>query len=337
MTLKLPVILLAVLSIALSDASAQSCVFSDGKTYRTAPNLESVPAAYRASAQCSRPKLSVDQYKGALKAQGMKAPTPEDVRLDGNLRRTTIHTSLGDVHIRWPRSVEDYFGKTPERAVQQAWRAAARALAQNSFPTRLRTVQYDWNIVFMDNVPAGQDISMGGCHPAWMRPPADIFVAGRRLASQCGPTPMPVGRASQQLAETLLHELGHAVEFQFMGDAFLLKQRWHNEGFATWFETLGSGYLQGASNVTRSKMRTRAASAFHPGWSPRIFRGSSEDYARSYAMVAALVDKGSILRLADTYKRMERDQVPLLQAVQREFGWNERQWVEQTAKMLGIE
>ena len=191
----------------------------------------------------------------------------------------------------------------------------------------------------MDDVPAGVDpgqLGAASCHPAWMRPPADIFVAAQRVATRCGYQRLNPAEASQELSQSLIHELGHAIEFEFMGRGFSRGQRWHSEGFARWFETLAGEYLSGRDRQkSKGEMRLLAKKATLSGWSPARFSGSAEDYARGYALIAVIAEGRSISRLSDVYKRMDRDSISLTEAVKRELGWDEAKWIEEAEKFVG--
>ncbi len=284
------------------------------------------------------PAITVEEYGAIRDSQSSNGERPNDVRLDGNLRSMDLSTPLGEVLIRWPRSVEQSLGLRPDKSVRDAWIAASRALA-SGFPTRLRSASYHWNMVFMDAVPGNVDPSgLGGsCHPAWMRPPADIFVAAERIASRCGTQRLSPKEISAELAEVLVHELGHAVEFQFADKGFGRMQRWHSEGFASWFESRAMQYLPGGGSdrkTSRAGLRLRAKVALTPNWRPSHFQGASEDYARGYAMIAVIAEGKSITRLVDVYKRMSKENVDLITAVQKELSWNEEKWVAEAIKFL---
>lgn len=298
-------------------------------------NLGVVGSAYAQPAP--PPGFSVHDYS-VLMQQGKDGSARAVQReLEGAEQRARIPTSFGVVDLRWNRSVESLFGRSPQRAVQDAWTAAARALAQNSFPAELRSAQYDWHVLIMDRVPAGLDIAGGSgtCHPAWMRPPAEIFVAAKRVATRCGRTSLSPEEAAKELGQSLVHELGHAVEFVFMGKGFARGQRWHAEGFARWFETLAGEYFIGRGRqVTRPEMLKLARAVYQPSWQPHYFSGSAEDYARAYALVGAIASNRSISRLSDIYRRMDRDRITFEQAVERELGWSRDAWAKETERFL---
>jgi hypothetical protein len=362
------VALSALVSFAQRDAVAECLYLDPSGIYRTVASEDLVPPEFSAIAKCSRPRegtsiksapspalhtaspaqnstpphnytgsYTVNEYGEALKSSDNQVTRPDEVVLNGNIREMKISTSLGDVQLRWPRSVEDLFGKNPDKAVRDAWAAGARVLSQQSFPSRLRSAKYQWNVVFMDEVPASVMPSLSGsCHPAWMRPPADIFVSASSVASNCSPEFKSPKEANALLARALVHELGHAVEFQLADKGFPFLERWNSEGFATWFETHAGQSFVGRDKVyNRSMFREQAKEQLTPNWRPSAFNGSSEDYMRSYALISVIADGRSLSRLTDLYLRMAREQISLTVAVKRELGWDEGQWVAEARRYLG--
>ena len=169
-----------------------------------------------------------------------------------------------------------------------------------------------------------------------MRPPADIFVAASSVASNCSPEFKSPQEANSLLARALVHELGHAVEFQLAEKGFPFLERWNSEGFASWFKTHAGQSFVGRDKVyNRSMFRAQAKELLTPDWRPSAFNGSSEDYMRSYALVSVIADGRSLSRLTDLYRRMASDQISLTVAVKRELGWDEEQWVAEARRYLG--
>src|SRR5262245_21610809 len=62
-----------------------------------AKSMLEIPRDSRASAQCRSAKENSFLAK------------PEDIKLSGNVREDQINSTLGQVHLRWPRSVEGLF------------------------------------------------------------------------------------------------------------------------------------------------------------------------------------------------------------------------------------
>ena len=72
-------------------------------------------------------------------------------------------------------------------------------------------------------------------HTAVMNPPADIYID---LSSFEG------SNRRDALVSTLVHEIAHGLEFSLMNQGMHRRLRWHEEGFAMWFEReFKSAYL----------------------------------------------------------------------------------------------
>ncbi len=244
-------------------------------------------------------------------------------------------TELGQVEIVSAELLSHYVPGDAVDSIQKAFARAAAILEFGKFPISTRKTKYDWRLFVEDS---NQDrehsgfVSSERCHTAWMGPPANVFLAVDRLINQCGGD---IRRSTQEvlqaLDETLVHEIGHAVEFRMMGKGFSKRQRWHSEGFATWFEALPSGQNFSAKIFNLLK---EAKQSFDPNWQPSMFSGSKDDYSRSFSMIAALADKHSTLGVIECYKRMGDSQIRLEQAVEAQFGWSLPRWIEETRVFL---
>ena len=252
--------------------------------------------------------------------------------------RQLIQTPLGEVAMRWPRAGVSTETVRASESVRIAWSAVAGALGQLGFPERVRSANYDWNLVLQNGVPTGGKgrlLSSAHCHTAWMGPPADIVINYDRLLDPCGGATSE-SVPSQVLTGALIHEIAHAVEFQLLGSAFSRRQRWHSEGFATWFESV---VIDGMPNLKHrqalnSELRERAKRVFRESWSPYTFDGSPADYAKSFALISTLVDVHGVSGLVAVYNRMSQDNCVLAQAVEREFGWDQKEWWHQARQLL---
>lgn len=253
--------------------------------------------------------------------------------------RELIPTPLGEVAMRWPRAGVSTGTVKAVEAVRKAWGAVAGALGQLGFPERVRTANYDWNLVLQNGVPSGGKgrlLSSAQCHTAWMGPPADIVVNYDRLLEPCGAV---VGERppTQILTGALIHEIAHAIEFQLLGKAFSRRQRWHSEGFATWFESVvvdGMPELK-HRQALNEELKARAKRVFRENWSPYTFDGSPADYAKSFALISAIVEQKGVRGLVAVYERMAMNNCVFSEAVQLEFGWDQREWWHQARAALG--
>jgi len=307
----------------------EMCMYTDSRgVIQQVQGKNSVPLDFKESARC------FPVQKGRYLAP------PDQVEISGSERRVEMSSSVGRITLRWPRASERLFGRTPERAMADAGRAVSRALRSSGFPTGLRGLDLDWNVVFMDaEVPGTQIPSylVNNCHPAWMTPPANIYVVSQRVAAGCGgASPPRPSEVDAKLAEVLIHEMGHAVEAKLLGARFTTaRNRMRSEGFATWFESFASDFSSVIRKGTVREQHFRAAkqSISH---SPDsfVFRGSGADYARASLYFHAIVDGASIYRLMSVYKRMEKDNLSFLDAVERELRWSPRIMNQQIGRVL---
>ena len=73
-----------------------------------------------------------------------------------------------------------------------------------------------------------------------MTPPANIYVVAQRVVAGCGGSKkVKTSVADSELAEVLLHEMGHSIEYQLLAQG-IGRERARSEGFATWFEQYAS-------------------------------------------------------------------------------------------------
>jgi len=260
---------------------------------------------------------------------------PHQVHLSGAARDFNFSTAFGALRIRWQVASTDYFGKEPYYVVKESWDQAARTLARRQFPSALRSSPYDWNLVFMDEAATEQSYPFGNkdCHPAWIRPPADIFVSAYYIGTSCRQGKLPVQEARNRLKGTLYHEFGHAIEYQLLGAAVKSAERYHSEGFAEWFEVQAlsdhglGGYAQ--------EIRTGAKKDFLESWNPKSFSGSTADYHQAYILIEAIVKRRGLLALLRVYSLINKKGMPFDLAVKQEIGWTNAQWMNEAAVLVG--
>ncbi len=266
--------------------------------------------------------------------------SPEQIALDGNKRIVDLAspTGSGRIKLRWQREVEQMFNKSPERAVIEALQATARVLKTAGFPSKLQNLNLDWNIVFLDSELSTTEVPaqlISNCHPGWMRPPADIYIVAERVVSGCAEAPRVSGEiANADLAELLLHEIGHVVEHAFH-DQRLERSAFRSEGFATWFATFAADY---SSMIPRGSViqeqKIIALKSLHESPNNFIFQGSALDYARSSMYFHALVDKKRVHGLMRVYDTMLSKQLDFHSAVKDVFGWDAKQYNLEVTKFL---
>ncbi|WKZ57374.1 MAG: hypothetical protein QY326_01530 [Bdellovibrionota bacterium] len=316
-----------VVSLAATAVIAeQRCVYLDsrGQT-KVVRSINQVPAQSRGRARC-----------GEI-MQNMHLAAPQEVELGATVRRDSIATSLGRVELRWPRKIETLFGRTPQRAVAESMQAASRALKGRGFPIELQRLDVQWQMVFLDeDLPETQIPAylVSNCHPAWMTPPTNLYVVAQRVVAGCGGSSK--GKASVndgELASVLLHEIGHAVEYQMLqgkGDA----DRMRAEGFASWFEQY-SGDFSPLIAEDAAKRRYFAMAKASIGRSSFFeFDGSGAAYARASLIFHALVDRKGFEGLRAAYSHMANSGAGLLQALEALYDWNQQKIESESLRIL---
>lgn len=311
------------ISAALAEQTACLYQSSDGKIHKV-DSLSDVPHSRRKQAKC----FNVDE--------GSYLARPEDITLKGNLRREDITTSLGRMKIRWPRKVETLFGRTPMRAITDVAETVSRALKTSAFPAFVQNIDIEWQVVFLDqDLPATEIPAhlLRNCHPGWMTPPSNIYIVAQRVAGACSGNTKQAQVADEQLAEVILHEFGHAIEFILLRSEFG-GNRARAEGFATWFEMFASKY---STIVSQSKLKNktyqlaRLAIKDSPGFN---FSGSLQDYARASMYFEAIEQRSGVIGLMKVYKAMATQQSNFFIAVDAELNLSHEKLELEILKLL---
>ncbi len=247
-----------------------------------------------------------------------------------------VKTELGNVFLRYPRNAVVLKVLSPVTSIRRSWEAGALAVLELGLPPLPKEDYPEWNVILTDQTRLevnGSRVSSAFCHTALMGPPADIVIDGYRLLHPCDGT--PVSNPERALQRSLVHEIGHGVEYQLLGNGFSRRQRWHAEGFATWFETWATGKLRGEdSGKVQRLMREKAAKSFHKNWRPYLFLGSPEDYLTSYALIASVAERRPVADLVAVYRRSSEENLTLEQAVERQLGLNFEQWMAEAQAFL---
>lgn len=272
-----------------------------------------IPPASLATAQCY-----LKGGNGALAA-------PQEIELKGAVRSDTIASGVGPVKLKWPRKVEQLFGRTPQRAVSEAARTLARVVRSSGFPIALQNLNLPWEIVFLDEeLPATQipTYLISNCHPAWMTPPANLYIVSQRVAAGCGGQRRAQEVADSELIQVLLHEMGHAVEhFILRGEGS--SDRMRAEGFASWFEAFASDR---SSLVTRGAAKARyviqARESFRQSPGAFDFRGTPADYGRASLYFHAIVERRGVGGLMSVYQLIAARKGNFYQAVAHALNWD---------------
>lgn len=345
----------ALLSVAVGDGAAaprELCVFvgSDGVVSQV-NSIDEVPSAYRAGTRCfsesikpERPRNpAVNRPHGPTEIGRQRTyvdlVAPEAIALDGAIRRVDMPSSIGRIRLRWPRSVETLFGRTPERAMAEAARAVSRAVKASGFPPGVSSLDLDWQVVFMDEAKLDGQIPaalVSNCHPGWMTPPANIYIVAERVAAGCGGgAPAATAVADGALARVLMHEIGHAIEYRLLGEQFG-RSRMRAEGFATWFTGYAADFsplLERGAVERENFALARAALAKQS--IDGAFRGGAEDYARAGAIFSAIVARRGVRGILDLYTTMRANDLDLLPGIENRLGWNETHLANEVARVIG--
>lgn len=292
----------------LGAGPAELCIFkNESGTIVQTRGRDLVPERFRADATC----LPLVESQSMAK--------PEEVKLEGNIRRLSMSSSVGRIELRWPRTAESLFGRTPERAMADAAQTVSRFIKTKGFPVELQTLDLPWQVVFMDEKVPEAQIPMqliSNCHPAWMTPIANLYVVAQRVAAGCtGQRPGASGVADSQLTQVLLHEMGHAVEFQLLKNSGNF-DRMRAEGFATWF-MLASAKLSHVVNLSQTQREYDYLAQQSLKESPGVFtfQGTGFDYARASLYFQLVEKKQGVPGVMDLYESIVSKGLSFQQAV----------------------
>ncbi len=315
--------------VRVTAQTPQACIYQteNGKFVQVKTPRE-IPERYRNSARCFSQRAE------------QPMANPSEIQLDGTIRREELISPVGKIHLRWPRKVELLFGRTPQRALADAAQTVSRAIKHAGFPGEIQRLNLEWQVVFMDEtVPETQipTYLVNNCHPAWMTPPANIYVVAQRVVAGCGGNERLTSKvADGELAQILIHEMGHAIESQLLGGR-MSGNRMQHEGFATWFERYAAEY---SSVIANGKVRTHheklAREAVSQSPSYFSFSGSPYDYARASMYFEVIVERSNVRRLMEVYEVMAKEGLDFFSAVTKRLGWNEKRLETEVVKRLGL-
>lgn len=165
------------LTKSLYAEDSGECFYVDtlGKT-RVVSSIQYVPAKFRPEARCAN-----TNHENFL-------ANPDEISHQGLVRRENMSSSLGSIELSWPREVEKLFGRNPKLAVQDVSRAVSKALKSASFNNNIRLLDTNWKIVYLGKDLAASQIPeylRMACHPGWMTPPTNIYIAAEKIATNC--------------------------------------------------------------------------------------------------------------------------------------------------------
>lgn len=307
----LVIVVMTAIHLVAGDAVAQApCVYADEQgNILSSPSIKEVPSRFRAKAACKD-------------SQPVSIPKADDVALRGGVRSSSFGTPLGTMDVRWPRQVEQCFGKSPSRAISEAASAVNRALRSGRFDDKMKYTRRDWSLVLIDRASAvsqfPMQLSLGG-HPGFMVPPNQIYIVVDYISPNCQPN----GDVDALLTQVLLHEMGHVLEFSLLGESGFGADRKRAEGFAAWFEGYSSKF---SSTIPQGRVQEtyRAMVQSQTGVGSSNFSGSGQDYAVASLEFEAIVARKGVGGLMDVYETMNSSHCSFYEALHKKFGWDQK-------------
>jgi hypothetical protein len=300
-------------------AAQSSCVYLDDHgTIVEVRSAAAAPHAFRDRVVCK------DKHVEDIAA-------PRDLKVGADARTASFVTDVGPMHVRWSRSIERCFRSPPSRAVSEAAQALNKALKSGRFASEATYSTRDWSLAFIDRVSAFSQfplaLSSGG-HPGFMVPPSRIYLITDFIAPDCEQSVV----ADDVLAQVLLHEMGHVVEYALLGGREDRFNRERAEGFAVWFEQYSSNF---ASIIPRDRVRQQYAALVKASRSQNEagFAGTPSDYARAALPFQAIVNRRGISGLMRVYQVMREDTGSFYQAVERALSWD-RKMLDREVRLL---
>lgn len=252
-----------------------------------------VPRIYRGEARC-------------IKVDNSELVSASNIDLKRQEANDVVNTSLGKVNLKWSKDIKSLLGKNPQRVISNSMNTVSRIINQEGFSEKLSNMNQEWNIVFMgENIPNNQVPSylITNCHPGWMVPPSDIYIATYRIYKGCSGEGERVD-PEKELEHVLLHELGHAIEYKLL-TASGSRDLKRSEGFATWFAMYASKYspLLNSSELL-SYYKNMAKIAIENSPKSFNFSGSVYDYARSSMYFYTIEQKQGVSGIVRLYDLM---------------------------------
>jgi hypothetical protein len=263
---------------------------------------------------------------------------PSEIDIGSSIRRVNIASPMGRVSLKWARSAETLFGRTPERALADAMATVHKALLRFSSSQPFADPNFEWDVVVMDEKLPTTQIPrqlVQDCHPAWMVPPSNIYVVAQRVAAGCsGGSSLIQHDADAALARALIHEIGHAVEFALIQNrAPMVRAR--AEGFATWFEHFASDYssLIAKGSIERGH-RIAAKALLRAGGFPQVFKGTYDDYVVASLPFYAIEERKGVHGIEAVYSEIVSGK-DFAEATRSVLGWDDKKmsadiqrWIE---------
>jgi hypothetical protein len=167
-----------------------------------------------------------------------------------------------------------------------------------------------------------------------MTPIANLYVVAHRVAAGCGGRAAQSSVADAELTHILIHEIGHAIEFQLLRGA-MGGDRARAEGFASWFEMYASEFSSVVpSGSVRRTYYSTAARAFAGGATLESFDGGFEGYAIASTPFAAIAARRGVRGIAEIYDAMTQKQLDLAGAIDARLGWNRERLLDEAKRVV---
>jgi hypothetical protein len=254
---------------------------------------------------------------------------PEDLDVGRDARTAEFSTELGQMKVRWSRSIERCFATSPARSVGESARAVNRALKSGRFTEDAKYARREWTLAFIDKTTAISQFPLAltvGQHPGFMIPPSRIYLVADHIAPTCEHGEI----ADDVLTQVLLHEIGHVVEYILLGEHQTPLDRERSEGFAVWFEQYSAEF---ASSLPKGQVRayyaelarsSRVTAGVATGFTP-----DPAGYAHAGVRFQTIVERKGIAGLMSVYSIIREQQVPFDVAVERALSWNKNAFQRQ--------
>lgn len=197
---------------------------------------------------------------------------------------------------------------------------------------RYRWPEFRWRIIALsDDAPQLNDLP--ACQPAWMSPPATVYVVPSRLTGRCfRQRKFPHQGSRGYLRSVLIHEMAHPLEFVAAGNGYH-QQSLFREGFATWLEVFALACINPeAGKRLRDETLSRAQQTLEPGWE---FTGKPQDYARAAMYFQVLIERFGLEGLVRLYDAVYSGQHSWEESLKTVSGWDRAAWDEAVRDSLG--
>ena len=306
------------------------CVYKDEHgVIQQVKSLKEVPTKSRHKAECKKA------------SEFSNLASPEKMDIAGSEQKTTVSTALGKMEVRLERGAAKYFARLPTKALMDAAQAVNRGLSKGGFPHELRSADYPWKVIFLDKELPETQIPLNlvsNCNPAWMTPPGNIYVIAQRVAGECNGQGRlgPKRFTDTQLAEALVHEMAHAIEYHLLkgkNPGSNSEMRMRAEGFATWFTGFASGYSAVIDDkVLSEKYKMGAAKEIATNTKEFQFEGTAGDYARASMYFKAVQSRKGTAGIIAMYDLMANENLDFFSAITKVTGWSKKEIEKQVLK-----